>query len=75
MSALSRIQAKAAELYGDNSANVYKGTDYDGAMQLYGYWYHPFGRNPIFLSASELKALKMLEQIAESRREAAQGIG
>jgi len=75
MSAISRLQMKAAELYGDNSANIYKGNDYDGTMQQTGYWYRPFGRNPIFLGASEGESLQMLEQVAESRREAAQGIG
>jgi len=75
VSALSKIQAKVADVYGDASANVYRGIDYDGTMQQYGYWYRPFGRNPTFLGASESEALEMLEQVAESRREAAQGIG
>ena len=75
MSALSKIQARVAELYGDNSANVYKGNDYDGTMQQYGYWYKPFGRSAHYLGRDETEALETLERIAESRREAAQGIG
>jgi len=75
MSAESRINRKVADVYGVGSPNVYRGTDYDGVRQAFGWWYRPFGSNPIFLGASEAEALEMLEQVAESRREAAQGIG
>jgi len=75
MSVEGRINRKVADVYGGGSPNVYKGTDYDGVQQAFGWWYRPFGRNPIFLGASEAKALEMLGQVAESRREAAQGVG
>ena len=52
-----------------NACQVYKGTDYDGAMQSTGWWYRPFNQQPVYLGTSVTEALDTIEQIADSRQE------
>ena len=63
MTVKKAIRAKATEVYGEPSPNVYKGVDYDGAVQAYGWWYKPFNRQPVYLGTSRLEAIAILEQI------------
>lgn len=67
MSAQSEIKAKVEEVYGDQTPDVYCGTDYSGATQTTGWWYRPFGRTPFFLGVSKVLALVTLGQVQEER--------
>ena len=67
MSAKSRIAQKVTEVYGDNSPNVYKGTDYSGAIQATGWWYRAFGQTSTWLGRSEAEALEILDQVVQER--------
>ena len=53
-----------------NACQVYKGTDYDGVWQGYGWWYRPFNRTPVYLGKSLAEALGTIEQIEDSREPA-----
>ena len=72
MNARQKIQ-KALELFMEpadaRACNVYKGVDYGGGLQDYGWWYRPFGQNAVWLGRSVKAALATIEDIAESRHE------
>ena len=68
MSVQEKLQERVAQVYQVNSPVVYKGNDYDGQIQAYGWWYKPFNSTPIFLGASLAEALEMLDQVAEGDR-------
>ena len=53
-----------------NACQVYKGTDYDGVWQGYGWWYKPFNRTPVYLGKSLAEALETIGQIEDSREPA-----
>jgi len=53
-----------------NACQVYKGWDYNGTIQAYGWYYKPFNRQPVYLGGSVGQALATIEDIAESREEA-----
>jgi len=62
MTVKDQIEQRITEVYEDDSPNVYKGNDYDGVIQAFGWWYKPFNSTPIFLGKSLSEALEMLEQ-------------
>ena len=49
------------------AAQVYKGNDYSGVIQAYGWWYRMFNRQPTYLGTSLSEALATIADIAESR--------
>lgn len=57
------LMRRAAEVFAEPSPHVYRGTDYDGAIQATGWWYRPFNRTPIYLGASRNIALETLDNI------------
>lgn len=58
-----KLQERVTQVYHNSSPNVYKGNDYDGQIQAYGWWYKPFNATPTFLGASLAEALEMLDQV------------
>ena len=52
-----------------NACQIYKGTDYDGAIQAYGWWYRPFNAQPVHLGKSISEALETIEAIADEKFE------
>ena len=72
MDAQSKIRQAMKEIYDSgtiNAAQVYKGTDYGGAIQATGWWMKLFGQNPTYLGKSVAEALETIEQIHDSREE------
>jgi hypothetical protein len=70
MKAKNRIR-KALETIMDageaNACQVYKGWDFGGIVQAYGWWYRPFNRPSVYLGKSVANALAVIKDIAESR--------
>ncbi len=58
-----KVRGRVTQVYMDNSPNVYKGNDYDGQIQAFGWWYKPFNSTPIFLGTSLAEVLEMLDQV------------
>lgn len=53
---------------GDAQAcQIYKGNDFDGVRQAYGWWYKPFNRTPVYLGTSVEEALATIEDIASTQ--------
>lgn len=73
MTVKSAIKAKVANVYGDQTPNVYQGNDYDydydGTRLVYGWWYKPFNAKSVYLGTSKVEATEMLEQIRQSWQE------
>ena len=67
MSAKSEIVAKVGEVYGVFNLVVYRGLDYDGHIQVHGWWYKRFDQRPFFLGKSKSDAMVTLIQIQEER--------
>ena len=70
MNAKGKIQKALKSIMSEDEANacqVYKGFDYDGVRQANGWFYRPFGENPMYLGKSESEALDTIEAIADSR--------
>jgi hypothetical protein len=72
MSAKDQIISKLEEVYDAGTVtagNVYKGWDYDGAVQSHGWWFAFFGGSKVYLGPSVEAAIETIDQIAESRVE------
>jgi len=70
MNAHDRIKKALETIMTEGEANatqVYKGTDYNGVMQAYGWWYKMFNQQPTWLGQHEAAALATIADIAESR--------
>ena len=70
MSAKSRIKDALETIMTAGEAQackIYKGNDYDGQIQAYGWWYKPFNRSPGYLGTSVPEALDTIEDIESSR--------
>ena len=49
------------------ACEIYKGHGFDGTRPIYGWWYRPFGQNPICLEKTLSKALAYIEDIEASQ--------
>jgi hypothetical protein len=67
MNAKQKIQAKVAEVYGDNSPNIFNGLAYDGQKQNNGWHYQPFNAQVIYLGKSVAEAIEYLDSVVDSR--------
>jgi len=50
-----------------SACQVYKGWDYDGVRQSYGWWYRPFNRQAVYLGANVDGALDTIDAIRDSK--------
>lgn len=50
-----------------NACDIRKGHHYNGQTQESGWYYRPFGRQPVSLGKSESEALETIDQIKEER--------
>ena len=50
-----------------NACNIQKGYHYNGSTESNGWYYTPFGRQPVSLGDNEAEALETIEQIKEER--------
>ena len=60
------IRSGLARMFGAayaNACQIYKDYDYDGTLQVYGWWYRLNSAQPVFLGRNETEALAALEDI------------
>ena len=70
MNAHDRIKRALESIMTEREAGacpVYKGTDYNGVIQAYGWWYKMFNQQPTWLGPDLATALATIADIAESR--------
>lgn len=65
MNTVTRIRKALETSRGSGFATacrIYKGWDYDGQTENYGWHYRPFGQTPVFLGRNATEALETIEQ-------------
>jgi hypothetical protein len=72
MTVKSEIRTKLEKIMtaGEATAcNIYKGHGYTGSIEADGWFYVPFGRQPVYLGKNKAEAMETIEQIREARAE------
>ena len=44
------------------ACQIYRGWDYDGVIQVYGWWYRPFNQQPNYLGKNLSESIKSIER-------------